>query len=457
MQHMRYFTLMGLAWVLLILPNPVFAQTYAYIPKADGSGGSAVIRVNTSNSDTDEIALSECTTAYGVAVAPDGSYVLVTCRDNDRLYKIAGTNFDGPGSPQYRDVGDIPLGVAVDSRGHYGYVAANGDDSVTEFVMSTFAQNDTITAGNGPGAAAAFYDETADETVVYLANQGDTTISVIRDGALETPIEVDGYPEGLVLSPSGNRLYAAVNHPVSGTTPLAYGELAVISTNEKSVIHRKIIGRNLWGVALGSSGTCIYVTWNENDDRGRVSLYFPGTDIVRHIDAGRMDQLNAMSVRGVAAAIHGGYAYVISSGNNAVFRVDAAALTIEAVLTAPTDISVTLGAFIGGTPPNAPGSFSAVAESYNKIQLSWSDNATDELGYQIEQRIEGDDTYVRIATTAADAVDYLDTGLNGDTTYEYRIRAFNEAANSKYVQLPEGVTTPEGYFSWCFIGTLLSW
>ena len=165
MQRMRYFTLLGLAWVLLTLPRPVFAQTYAYIPKADGSGGSAVMRVNTGNSDIDEVALSECNTAYGVAVAPDGSYVLVTCRDNDRLYKIADTAFDGTGSLQYRDVGHVPLGAAVDSWGHYGYVAANGDDSVTEFVMNTFAQNDTIAAGNGPRAAAAFYDEIADDAL----------------------------------------------------------------------------------------------------------------------------------------------------------------------------------------------------------------------------------------------------------------------------------------------------
>lgn len=92
--------------------------------------------------------------------------------------------------------------------------------------------------------------------------------------------------------------------------------------------------------------------------------------------------------------------------------------------------------------------------SYNKIQLSWNDNASNELGYNIERRIEGENIYLRIARTGADATAYRDDGLIGETTYEYRIQAFNEASDSNHVDFPS-VTTEEGRFSWCFINTLM--
>ena len=92
---------------------------------------------------------------------------------------------------------------------------------------------------------------------------------------------------------------------------------------------------------------------------------------------------------------------------------------------------------------------------YDTITLTWTDNAGDELGYKIERRKEGDETFVQIAKTQADLETYTDNSLEALTTYEYRIRAFNEAADSSYVTLSGGVTTQEGHFSWCFIDTVL--
>ena len=91
---------------------------------------------------------------------------------------------------------------------------------------------------------------------------------------------------------------------------------------------------------------------------------------------------------------------------------------------------------------------------YDKISLSWTDNASDETGFKIERRLETGNRYTQIASVAANATTYLDTGLRGNTSYMYRVRAYNEAADSDYATAA-GATTDEGKFSWCFIQTLL--
>ncbi|MCK7524456.1 MAG: hypothetical protein MZV64_45930 [Ignavibacteriales bacterium] len=62
------------------------------------------------------------------------------------------------------------------------------------------------------------------------------------------------------------------------------------------------------------------------------------------------------------------------------------------------------------------------------VLLSWTDNSTNELGFYIERK-NGDtlsvDPYVVIDTVGADAVSYNDLGRTPNTTYTYRVQAFN--------------------------------
>src|SRR4029077_6467385 len=76
------------------------------------------------------------------------------------------------------------------------------------------------------------------------------------------------------------------------------------------------------------------------------------------------------------------------------------------------------------TPPTAPGSLSANATSAAQINLSWT-ASTDNIGvtnYQL-QRCQGAScsNFVQIATPVTTT--FSDTGLQGATTYSYRVRA----------------------------------
>ena len=82
------------------------------------------------------------------------------------------------------------------------------------------------------------------------------------------------------------------------------------------------------------------------------------------------------------------------------------------------------------TLPVDPSNFSAKTVSFRQIDLSWSDNSDDEVGFKIERKTTG--SYSEIATLGADITSYENTGLDPSTTYTYRIIAYNTAGNSSY-------------------------
>jgi len=66
------------------------------------------------------------------------------------------------------------------------------------------------------------------------------------------------------------------------------------------------------------------------------------------------------------------------------------------------------------------------------LQLSWADNSSDETGFHVERKLGVAGEYSIIATTGADVTSYDDSGLADNTTYCYRVNAFNSAGNSPY-------------------------
>jgi len=97
----------------------------------------------------------------------------------------------------------------------------------------------------------------------------------------------------------------------------------------------------------------------------------------------------------------------------------------------PADVSVTNTD--DDDPPTAPPSgLSATAVSSNQINLSWTDNSTNEDGFKIERKQGQDGSYAQIDMVGADITAYNNTGLSiiANTIYYYRIRAYNAFGDS---------------------------
>jgi hypothetical protein len=99
---------------------------------------------------------------------------------------------------------------------------------------------------------------------------------------------------------------------------------------------------------------------------------------------------------------------------------------------------------------NPPSNLTATAVSSSQIDLSWQDNSDDELGFRIERKT-GAESYTEIDTVLAGVENYPDTGLEPNTTYDYRVCAYNLAGDSDYAEDLE--TTPALGPGGCFIAT----
>jgi len=86
------------------------------------------------------------------------------------------------------------------------------------------------------------------------------------------------------------------------------------------------------------------------------------------------------------------------------------------------------------TIPTAPSNLTAVADTF-AILLNWDDNSATELGFKIERK-NGDslsvDPFVEIDSVGANVTSYNDLGRTPNTTYTYRVRAFNQVGYSLY-------------------------
>ncbi|MBI5789258.1 MAG: PKD domain-containing protein [Candidatus Schekmanbacteria bacterium] len=89
-------------------------------------------------------------------------------------------------------------------------------------------------------------------------------------------------------------------------------------------------------------------------------------------------------------------------------------------------------ALLNPAEPLAPSNLSALSVSSTQIYLTWTDNANNESGFEIERRKEGE-AFSKIATISTfDSISYADNGLEAGTKYYYRIRAINSVGASDY-------------------------
>ncbi len=92
-------------------------------------------------------------------------------------------------------------------------------------------------------------------------------------------------------------------------------------------------------------------------------------------------------------------------------------------------------------PPLAPTGLQAKAAASNSIRLTWADNASDETGYVVERSLDGQN-WSKVATLAANAVSYTNTGLSANKLYRFRVYALKDALLSAFSNTAQAQTLP---------------
>src|ERR1017187_6634306 len=96
-------------------------------------------------------------------------------------------------------------------------------------------------------------------------------------------------------------------------------------------------------------------------------------------------------------------------------------------------------------PIPAPSGLTATTASTNQINLSWTDNSSNETTFRIERAPDNagsPGTWSEIATVTSNVTTYSDTNLSPSATYWYRVRAHNAAGDSAYSNQSSATTLP---------------
>ncbi|MBC9928798.1 fibronectin type III domain-containing protein [Chitinophaga qingshengii] len=81
-------------------------------------------------------------------------------------------------------------------------------------------------------------------------------------------------------------------------------------------------------------------------------------------------------------------------------------------------------------PPVPASNVKATAVSFNKINLTWNDNSSDETGFEIYRSESQVGPFEIIGTAKANATSYTDSLLAPQTTYYYQVQALNRYGNA---------------------------
>ena len=110
-----------------------------------------------------------------------------------------------------------------------------------------------------------------------------------------------------------------------------------------------------------------------------------------------------------------------------IYLVDLEDPTLSSVIdTANTLLTVT------PPPPVAPSSLSGTGNGATSLNLTWHDNASNELGYRIESKIGATGTYELVTTLGPNTTAATITSLIEGTQYYYRLQGVNAGGRSAY-------------------------
>ena len=82
--------------------------------------------------------------------------------------------------------------------------------------------------------------------------------------------------------------------------------------------------------------------------------------------------------------------------------------------------------------PEAPSNLEARAISSSEIELTWRDNSDNEEGFKLERRKGRTGSWREIKRVGRNTTTYTDSGLEPETEYCYRVRAYNAQGDSDY-------------------------
>lgn len=132
------------------------------------------------------------------------------------------------------------------------------------------------------------------------------------------------------------------------------------------------------------------------------------------------------------------WTYSVDSGQEQSLTISSAGV---ASLTVSGSGSHTIG-FFQTSPPIAPSGLQVIAAA-TVARLTWVDNSDNETGFYIERRT-GTGSWSQVGDVATGVTRFNDSGMDNNTAYGWRVRAYNTNGTSAYTSEVTATTTASG-------------
>jgi alpha-tubulin suppressor-like RCC1 family protein len=384
------------------------STTYYYRVRAYNSGGDSAFS-NTASVDTPSLCPASVVAwgnnDYGQATPP-GGLTSVAAVAGGGYYSLAlksdgtvvGWGFDGYG--QASSATNLTGVVAIAAGWSHG-LALKSDGAVVGWGYNGFDQASPPTNLTGVVAIAA-----GDRYSLALKSDGTVVGWGSPDYGLASPptnltgvvaIAAGGW-HSMALKSDGTVVGWGLNDNGQATAPTGLTAVVAMAAGDKH------------SLALKSDGTV--VGWGLNDN----NQASPPTNLT-----------------GVVA-IAAGYAHSLALKSDGT--VVGWGLDYNGQTDAPTGLSAVVTIAAGGyhslamsCAPNPPSVLTAIAISSSQIDLSWTDNSSNEDRFGIERATSSTGPWSEIASVNSNVTAYSNTGVTCGQTYFYRVRAYNTSGS----------------------------
>jgi hypothetical protein len=282
-----------------------------------------------------------------------------------------------------------------------------------------------VSFATSDGTATAGFDYIATNGTLSWAN-GDTaaktfTVTVLGD----TTVEPDETVNLTLSSPTGG---ATLGTPASATLTIVLDDApAAIGTLQFSSVSYSTTEGN-----SGTSAATITVT-RTGGSSGAVGVSFATSDGTATAGS---DYTATNGVLSWADGDTGAKTFTVTVLGDTTLEGDE---TVNLTLSLPTGgaglgtpASATLTILNDDFLPATPSGLLAMAGVPGTINVSWTDNSTNESGFHLERRVSGVGTWSGLAEVGSNVVSYADTNVVAGGRYNYQVRAWNATGPSAY-------------------------
>ncbi|EDY83457.1 Fibronectin type III domain protein [Verrucomicrobiia bacterium DG1235] len=411
----------------------------------------------------------------GLGFSPDGKFAYVVSNNNDALSVFSRDSASGEltldgnvfnGSSGISNM-DGPHAISISSDGKFIYVAASSSDAVVAFERNsetgwvtyyqsihaetgdTWDMNGPISIGTSPdgehvyvGSGSGTHSvvtfrrevledppefvvqpvdqsiEEGESVAFYALAQGvDLSYQWLRDG-----VEIAGKTLPVLTIPAvasgddGSNFSIRVNNP---------GGILTSSSVTLTVLPPVVVEAPEDLTALDISSNSAELVWKDRSDNET------SFEIQRRVPGGDFSAL--------ASVLENRVQYddtSLEASTTYIYRIRAKRAENEslwsndAVIESFDDV------------PQAPVNLNVVEESYNKVTLRWSDRSAVEDGVRILRRVdEFGALWSTLGTVGKNATEYVDRTVEAQSTYAYRVQAYNESGTSDYSNSVVAITS----------------